>query len=139
MTAERIEQLAGAINGSNTVFTAPTPYVAGSARVFVNGLLRRQADADGWTETSPAAGTITLAVAPLVGDTVAAYYLDPTTTYTVIVVDGPDVELESAAVGGALSATETDGSIATTRASGELELVAVAGAVRTQTIGGTIT
>lgn len=73
MTTARIESLAGACNGSNRTFTTPSAYVAGSLRVFVNGVEYASDDtAYGWSEVSTT--TLLLSTAPLSGDTIAAFY-----------------------------------------------------------------
>lgn len=66
----------GAINGTNTVFTVSQSYKSGSVAVFIRGILRQQADDDGWTETDSVAGTVTLKRAPLTDDRVTIFYLD---------------------------------------------------------------
>jgi hypothetical protein len=51
-----------AVDGSTTVFTIPFPYMAGSSRVLLTGLLlRRGTD---YTESDPANGEFTLTTAP---------------------------------------------------------------------------
>lgn len=68
----------GAINGVNTLFTTSVAYKAGSTAVFVNGMLRVGSDDDGWSETDPNAGEVTLVTAPLTGDKVQIFFLDTT-------------------------------------------------------------
>lgn len=70
-----IEVPSGAVDDSNVIFTTSQPYVAGTLSVFVNGLLFRADWADGWTETDPAAGTVTLKIAPMTGDSVQVYFI----------------------------------------------------------------
>ena len=66
----------GAVNGINTVFETPDPYVPGSVRVFVNGQLKRADLEDGWTELG--GRRVRLAEAPKAApgavDVVQAYY-----------------------------------------------------------------
>lgn len=62
----------GAVNGSNAAFTTTRPYVSGTLKAYVNGLL--QAPGTHVTEVSPAAGTYTLDVAPDTGDIVRVSY-----------------------------------------------------------------
>jgi len=69
----------GAIDGVNLVFTVSTAYVPGSTAVFLNGQLKRADFDDGWTETSPATGTVTLTEAPLLGDVVQIFFIDGAT------------------------------------------------------------
>jgi hypothetical protein len=60
----RFELAAGVVDGINLIFTTPTAYIAGSVAVFLNGQLKRSDFMDGWTETSPSTGTITLGMPP---------------------------------------------------------------------------
>ncbi len=74
-TSDTYGVLAGAINGSNKVFTVPDAlYVSGSLEVYLNGQIQTQGSAEDWTETSPSAGTFTFVTAPTTGDLVAARY-----------------------------------------------------------------
>jgi len=68
-----IEVMAGAVNGVNVVFQTSAPYVPGSVRVFVNGQLKRADFADGWIELGY--DKVRLALAPVVGDVLQAYFL----------------------------------------------------------------
>jgi hypothetical protein len=81
--------LIGAVNGVNTTFFTPTPYVAGTLAAFVNGQLKTKTADDGWTETNPATGEFVYTDAPRTNDKPAAFYIDT----------GPDaivlVEVES--------------------------------------------
>lgn len=52
---------------AGNVLTVPS-YVAGSTQVFLNGDAVRPQDDDGWTETAPGSGTITLKETPIAGD-----------------------------------------------------------------------
>lgn len=61
--------LAGAVDGANALFTRPSPYIAGSITAYWQG--QTLFAGAGLTETDPAAGTITLDIAPSVGDVVA--------------------------------------------------------------------
>lgn len=62
-----------ATNGVVTVFTTTNPYVAGSLRV-TRGSLRMHPTVD-YAETSPAAGTFTMVVAPDTGEPLIADYI----------------------------------------------------------------
>jgi hypothetical protein len=53
-------------NGLNTVFSIPFGYISGTTEVYVNGL--RYFPPTHYTESSPANGQITFAVAPLTTD-----------------------------------------------------------------------
>jgi hypothetical protein len=60
----RFEVPAGTIDGVNTVFTVSLAYLPGSTAVWLNGVLLEPSLVDGWTESNPAAGEITLKEAP---------------------------------------------------------------------------
>lgn len=62
----------GATNGVNTIFYTQTGYVAGSLRVFLNGVLQRKDFTDGWVELGD--GKFEMNIPPEVGDVVSAYY-----------------------------------------------------------------
>ena len=64
MGQPRFEVPSGTINGTNTVFTVSVPYVVGSTAVWINGALLEQTLDDGWLESNPATGEITLKEAP---------------------------------------------------------------------------
>lgn len=76
MPIPRFEVPSGAINGANTVYTVSVPYIMGSTAVFLNGMLMRPDYDDGWIETDPAGGQVTLKVAPQVLDVVQIFFLD---------------------------------------------------------------
>lgn len=54
----------GEIDGSNVVFYVSLPYVPGSTAVWLNGVLLERTRDDGWIESNPALGEITLKEAP---------------------------------------------------------------------------
>jgi len=64
MPSPRFEVPSGLIDGVNTVYTVSRPYRPGSTAVFLNGALQERSLDDGWFETDPAAGTVTLKEAP---------------------------------------------------------------------------
>jgi len=64
MGQPRFEVPSGTIDNVNTVFTVSVPYVAGSTAVWINGALLEQTLDDGWIESNPATGEITLKEAP---------------------------------------------------------------------------
>lgn len=66
----------GAIDGANQVFSVGEAYQPGSVAVFINGLLVRIGDEDGWSESNASIGEITLTSSPLTGDTVNVFYID---------------------------------------------------------------
>lgn len=68
-------------DGVSTVFNVGEAYLPGSTALSVNILQQR----DGWDETDPSAGIITIASAPLLADTVIVWYLDTTADPTEIV------------------------------------------------------
>jgi hypothetical protein len=73
-----LEVPTGAIDGVNQTFTTSQPYGPGNIRVFLNGLLQRRDFVDGWFETDPAAGRLTLKEAPRSTDVVQVYYMPVT-------------------------------------------------------------
>jgi hypothetical protein len=64
MPSPRFEVPAGLVNGINLVFTVSMPYGPGTTAVFLNGLLQERNLVDGWFETNPDAGIVTLKEAP---------------------------------------------------------------------------
>jgi len=64
MGTPRYEVLSGAIDGVNTTFFTSVAYTPGSLAVFINGQLKRADYDDGWIETSPETGEVTLREAP---------------------------------------------------------------------------
>ena len=60
----------------NTVFTVSTAYQPNSVAVFIDGQLKRKDFADGWSETAPTAGQVTLAEAPRTGEVVQIFFID---------------------------------------------------------------
>jgi len=71
----KIEVPSGVIDGVNTLFITSEPYVAGQLYVFLNGLLQRRDYDDGWIETNPATGAVTLKEAPQTTDVLQVYYI----------------------------------------------------------------
>ena len=82
MPVPHYEVPSGVIDGINTVYTVSVAYQPGSVAVFLNGQLKRQDLDDGWTETGPAAGEVTLTEAPRsIGkcpDVLQIFFLDTT-------------------------------------------------------------
>lgn len=76
MPSPRFEVPVGAIDGSNTVFTVSRAYSPGSTAVFVNGILMERTFDDGWLETTPDTGVLTLKEAPRAFDTIQVFFLD---------------------------------------------------------------
>ena len=80
MSSPRFEVPSGTIDGVNTVFTVSMPYGAGTTAVFINGQLMERSLDDGWVETDPSAGTVTLKEAPRSSgacpDVIQIFYLD---------------------------------------------------------------
>lgn len=62
------QPVTGLVNGSNTVFATPQPYVGGTLEVYVNG--QKQVRTTHFTETTPSNGAFTLSDAPLTGDVI---------------------------------------------------------------------
>ena len=63
----------GVVNGVNQDYRTPSPYVPGSVVMFLNGLARKQAADDGWTEEGY--DRVRMKQAPKTGDHVEVYYL----------------------------------------------------------------
>lgn len=63
-----MEAPSGAINGVNVVFTTSVPFNPAVINVWLNGVLIRQGDDDGFVVSG--ADTFDLKEAPVVGDTV---------------------------------------------------------------------
>jgi len=80
MSSPRFEVPSGIIDGANTVFTVSRPYGAGTTAVFINGQLMERSLDDGWFETDPIAGSLTLKEAPRSSgacpDVIQVFYLD---------------------------------------------------------------
>lgn len=76
MPQPRFEVALGTIDGINKVFTVSVAYAPNTTAVFVNGALYRKDWDNGWYETDPATGTVTLKEAPLLGDTVQIFFTD---------------------------------------------------------------
>lgn len=76
MTTPKFAVPTGAINGINTVFNVGEAYKPGSVAAFYNGLIIRKDDDDGWTESDPSTGEVTLTSPPLSLDTVNIFYID---------------------------------------------------------------
>lgn len=73
MATPAIRDLIGVVDGVNTIFKTPVPYVPGSVRVFLNGQLKRSDLSDGWVELGY--DEIRLHIAPDVSDVVQAYFI----------------------------------------------------------------
>jgi len=80
MSSPRFEVPAGTIDGVNRVFTVSMPYGAGTTAVFINGQLMERSLDDGWFETDPFSGVVTLNEAPRSSgacpDVIQIFYLD---------------------------------------------------------------
>jgi hypothetical protein len=74
----RFEVPTGVIDGSNKVFQTQFPYIAETTAVFINGKMYRRDWDDGWAETDPDDGLVTLNEAPFLGDDVQIFYIDRT-------------------------------------------------------------
>lgn len=91
MPSPRFEVPAGLVNGVNTVFTVSMPYGPGTTAVFINGMLMERSLDDGWLETNPGAGIVTLKEAPRgIGngpDVIQIFFIDtsPSLPETVVV------------------------------------------------------
>ena len=124
MGVPRFETPVGVIDGANTVFTVSLPYVPGSTAVWRNGILLERTLVDGWVETDPTTGVITLNEAPkAIGaclDVIQVFYKDnladaPETIVTELcaVVDGEanlvgSLDVDATGVQGTLTDTTLD-------------------------------
>jgi len=80
MSSPRFEVPSGIIDGVNNLFTVSMPYGAGTIAVFINGQLMERSLDDGWFETDPSAGSVTLKEPPrssgVCPDVIQIFYLD---------------------------------------------------------------
>lgn len=80
MPLPHFEVPVGVIDGANVVFNVSQPYKPGTTAVFLNGLLLRADYPDGWTESDPATGEVTLKEPPretkVTPDVVQVFYID---------------------------------------------------------------
>lgn len=79
MPVPRFEVGIGAIDGANLVFHVSVPYQPGTVAYFLNGQLKRADYDDGWSESDPATGEITLKEAPQsanFSDVVQFFFID---------------------------------------------------------------
>lgn len=80
MPLPHFEVAQGVIDGANVIFNVSQAYKPGTTAVFLNGLLLRGDYPDGWTESDPATGEVTLKVPPRVTkitpDVVQVFYID---------------------------------------------------------------
>lgn len=83
MATPRFEIPAGVIDDANTVYTVSQPYLAGTVAVFLNGQLLTKVLDDGWTETNPSGGVVTLNEAPRITNT------PPDVVQIFYLLDGP--------------------------------------------------
>jgi len=67
------EKLDGVADGNNKLFVTLSNYVAGSVRIFKNGLLLQSELEDGWQEAGNK--KILLKIAPSEADLMQAYYI----------------------------------------------------------------
>lgn len=80
MPLPHFEVPSGVIDGANLVFNVSQAYKPGTTAVFLNGLLLRADYTDGWTESDPGTGEITMKEPPRVTkitpDVVQVFYID---------------------------------------------------------------
>lgn len=75
MSTELVKRLSGDADGVNTVFTTPTPFVAGSLRALRNGVVYEPDDeVFGWAENSTT--EIEFITAPMEDTVVQAFYTE---------------------------------------------------------------
>lgn len=102
-TSDTFGVLAGARNGSNTLFTvSESVYATGTLKVWLNGQLLTQGSSEDYVETTPASGTFTLAVAPVSTDEITVEYQKVVTNSDTIVTTTTIDELAQDAVGSIL-------------------------------------
>jgi hypothetical protein len=78
----------GLVNGSNTLFTFPEAYVPGTLQLFRDGQLLTPGGAD-YSETNPAAGTVTFVTAPATGSVIlGSYQISVASTGNADLLDG---------------------------------------------------
>lgn len=127
----RFEVPAGAVDGSNQIFTVSVPYGAGTIAVFLNGMLMRADYDDGWVEANPASGQVEMKQAPLVSDVVQIFFID---------TSPQGIESEVTPIRGTIEvAVDVDGALAVEdRMTGELDVgVDLAGLLVDETLLGT--
>ncbi len=78
MGLPHFDELVGTIDGVNQTFYAPLAYTPNTTAALLNGQMKKKSFIDGWSESNPALGEITLNEAPRVGDVVHLFYLDTT-------------------------------------------------------------
>lgn len=66
------EDLLGAIDGNNTIFTTSFDYVSGSVKLYLNGIRQRRGPSNDFIESGP--NEITMAEAPTSGDVLIVDY-----------------------------------------------------------------
>ncbi len=77
-----IEDLTTQVDGITALFTTSIPYLPGKIRVYLDGVLQNFNPTTRVTETSPAAGTFTLASVPFVGQNLVVDYINTTSVFT---------------------------------------------------------
>jgi len=80
MALPHFEVASGTIDGVNVIFNVSMPYKPGTTAVFLNGLLLREDYPDGWLESDPVTGEVTLKEPPRVTkitpDVVQVFFID---------------------------------------------------------------
>lgn len=136
------EELDGVKDGSNTVFNTPgnSPYAPGRTMLFWRGMPRAAENTDGYFETDPLTGAITMKQAPLNADIVQLLWLEPTVQVEVEVTPLAGSVISRHVVGALVATDQLSGFLVTEQAVGILLAVdQIAGTVRTiQQIIGTI-
>jgi len=83
LTGSNLSSLTGSVNGTNKAFTTPDGvYIAGTLKVFLNGVYQPLGDAI--TETTPASGVFTFITAPVTNDQIVAVYQTQSVTSTTV-------------------------------------------------------
>lgn len=76
MSNSHFEQPIGVVDGVNLVYITSTPYKPNTLAVYVGGILRNAALANGFLETNPSNGTFTMKQAIGAGTDLQVYYWD---------------------------------------------------------------
>jgi len=88
MGQPHFEVPSGVVDGVNKVFTVSSSYAVGSTAVWLNGVLLEPSLSDGWTESNPILGEITLEEAPQSSgpnpDVLQVFFLDTTPDLNVV-------------------------------------------------------
>lgn len=118
MPQPRFEIPSGSVDGVNTIFVVSSAYQPGSVAVFLNGQLKTRGLDDGWVESDPVVGEVTLKEAPRGDpgdpDVVQIFFIDTSPALPETVVEclvGTITSVSEDALQGVLSETLLQGSL----------------------------